>query len=162
MTAIKRFFTGLAAIGLVAVIVPAAAAQTVSAGDPASVAAALQQRGLKTEITQDDRGFPRIMSSSRGVNWSVYFFGCEDGGANCTSIQFGSGFNTPAPVPLEQVNTWNRQRRYGKVYLGEVQGIFIEYDVEMGGGLTPANMQEVLTNWDGILALFLDYINWGR
>ena len=54
----------------------AAQAQTVSAANPQSIAAALQSAGYRAELTRDNEGDPLIKSSSSGTDFLVVFYAC--------------------------------------------------------------------------------------
>lgn len=135
------------------------AAGALSAADPAGIAAALQRLGYKAEITKDDDGDPKINSAAAGANFGVYFYGCT-GGKDCNAIQFSAGFDTDAGLDLSVANEWNRDKRYGKVYLDDERDPYIELDVNMIGGITEANFDDTVGLWDSLLADFQKHIDW--
>jgi Putative bacterial sensory transduction regulator len=135
-------------------------AQSVAADNPQAIADLLKTWGYRAELTKDDQGDPKIDSATAGANYSIYFYGCE-GGKNCTSIQFSSGFDLDKGTTLDVVNDWNTKKRYGKVYLDDTQDPYIEVDVNLfGGGIPQDNFRDTLESWERLLADFQTHINW--
>ena len=62
-----------------AAIEPAPAGM-VTAEDPASIVAALQDYGVAAKLEADDEGDPIIRVKIAGANSTVYFYGCDDNG----------------------------------------------------------------------------------
>lgn len=133
-------------------------AQTVHAGDPQSIVAALQSAGYKAELTKDDSGDPLVSSASSGTEFSVYFFGCEKG-RDCTSVQFYAGYKTDKPLPFELINEWNASKRFAKVYISKTGGGRIELDVNLDpGGISRALFVDTLDVWVRAMAAFETHI----
>ena len=105
----KTMLTALA-LGLAA---PAAMAQSVSASNPASVVAALQDAGYKAELGTDSAGDPKVASAMGGVNFHVFFYGCEANTA-CQDLQFSAGFDLTDGIDMAVVNDWNSSKFIGK------------------------------------------------
>ncbi len=135
------------------------AAGTLSAADPGGIAAALQRLGYKAELTKDEDGDPKIKSAAAGANYAVYFYGCTDG-KDCNAIQFSAGFDTDNGLDLSAANEWNRDKRYGKVYLDDERDPYIELDMNMIDGISEANFDDTVGLWDSLLADFQKHIDW--
>ncbi|PCD76511.1 YbjN domain-containing protein [Pseudothioclava arenosa] len=141
-----------------ALAAPAANAQVMA--DVDVIAVFLQEFGLPTEKTVDPDGDPKIESRIEGTRFAVYFYGC-DNGKECDSIQFSTGFDLKEPMTLEAANAWNRDKRFGKVYLDEDGDPYIEYDVNTDfDGIGSENFDDSIDLWRALLAEFRDYIDW--
>ena len=141
-----------------ALAAPAANAQVMA--DVDVIAVFLQEFGLPTEKSVDPDGDPKIDSRIEGTRFAVYFYGC-DNGKDCDSIQFSTGFDLKEPMTLEAANTWNRDKRFGKVYLDEDGDPYIEYDVNTDfDGIGAENFDDSIDLWRALLAEFRDYIDW--
>lgn len=135
-----------------------AAAQSVfpESGDVARV---LQAEGYAAKIEVDDQGDPVIRSSSQGVNWSVYFYGCEQG-RNCSSVQFSAGFNLNEGISLERLNEWSRSKRYLYTYANDDMDPLVKMDVNMEGGVSETSFKASLSIWNSLLGQYLKHIGW--
>jgi hypothetical protein len=136
----------------------AALFKTVDATDPARLAEILRDEGYRAKVERDDVGDPKISSSSQGVDWTIFFYDCD--GDRCKSIQFAIAFDTEDGVPLELVNRWNRDNRFAKAYLDDENDPFLEYDVNLVGGVTRNNFADTLGLWEGLLGNFMRHIDW--
>lgn len=153
-------FAFLMATGLTLAASGAAWAENVVASDPEAIAKLMQDWGYRAELTKDSEGDPKINTSAAGVDFYVYFYGCS-GGADCTEIQLGAGFDLPDGMTLEAVNEWSSQNRFNRVYLDEEKDPFIRYDVNLAeGGISPELFKEILANYERRLADFQEHINW--
>ena len=87
------------------VFAPAASAQSVSAHDPQSVVSTLQDMGYRATLDTDSGGDPKVLSALNGINFSIYFYGCQDNAA-CRDLQFSSGFEVEAThQPMKSVKS---------------------------------------------------------
>ena len=151
----RLFILGLAAFLFAA----PASAQTINAADPEELVRILQFNGYRAELTTDREGDPLIKTGSVGANWEVYFYGCTNG-TRCTSIQFAAGFNYENGYNGRSINEWNRDMRYGKVYLDRDGDPFIEMDINLENGVNQRNFESSLKVWDEVLGDFLKHIEW--
>lgn len=103
----------------------ASLAANVDASDAAVLADLLQELGYRAMLSTDGSGDPLILSSADGSDFRIYFYGCSNGQA-CKTIQFSRGYDMDQGMSLEQVNTWNREYRFGKVYLDDEAEPFSE------------------------------------
>lgn len=133
---------------------------TIDAGNPEAVAEFLRKAGYRAVVEPDDEGDPSIVSGASGVDFLIFFHGCE-GAFACTSMEFSSVFDAETPHTADQMNAWNVQRRYGKAMLTDERDPWIVMDINVeGGGLAPAQMAAYLQIWDDLLGDFLDHIDW--
>lgn len=136
-----------------------AAGDMISAGDPAHIAEVMKSLGYRAELTTDDRGDPKIKSAAGGANFSVWFYGCENG-KNCTSIQFSAGFDMTDGLEAAKANDWNTRKRYGKVYLDSENDPYIEMDILVASGISLDLFKENLSVWDRMVSDFKEHIDW--
>ena len=87
---------------LMLVLAVPAAAEMVTARDPAAIAAWLTEKGYRAEIVEGtDSTYVRTADS--GIPVTIFFMSCE-GRTNCSTIQFYTGFTDAKNVPLERIN----------------------------------------------------------
>ena len=137
----------------------AAAAQTVDGTSPGRIAQILQAEGYKALVTTDSEGDPKIDSGSHGVSWSIFFYGCT-GSRNCRSVQFAAAFDMRDGISPEIINRFNRNKRYTRAYYDTEFDPFLEYDVNLDGGVSEANFADSLDIWNIILGDFIEEIGW--
>jgi len=125
----------------------------------ADVVKMLQDKGYRAELTTDSTGDPLVQSSADGSNFSIYFYGCEGEPARCDSIQFVAAFDVEGEgMSLEDANTWNREHRFGRVYLDDEKDPFLEMDVDVEYGFTTEAMGTNLETWTTVLPSFKEFI----
>ena len=136
-----------------------AAAQSVSASDPASMTQVLQSFGYRAELGTDNGGDPKISSSSGGANFSIFFYGCTNG-TNCDAISFSAAFDLDPGSNVALMNDWNVKKRYTKAYLDDEQDPVIDMDIFLGdGGVTIENFRFWVDTWERAVGDFKTHIN---
>jgi hypothetical protein len=143
MNARNRFVIAAAIAALTAA---PASAQSVSAADPESVAGALRDLGWRASHGVDAEGDPMIQSSIEGVDYTIYFYGCE-GGRNCRNLLFSAGFDLVDGTTLQAMNEWNSGRLVGAAYLDPENDPFLQMFVTTAGGLNHENFGDVVDWW---------------
>jgi hypothetical protein len=138
---------------------PVVAGGLIDANNPQVIADLMQKAGYRAVLTTDNIGDPKIDSSAGGADFSIYFYGCE-GGQNCLSLQFSSGYDMPDGTTLGTVNDWNATKRFGFAYLDNENDPFLSYDINMTYGVSEQNFLDSLSLWDTIIADFQNHINW--
>lgn len=149
----------LAAAAILAAGLPAvAAARPLPEGGvtPQEVVEALQGKGYRAQLTKDGAGDPMIESGLDGSNFRVVFYTCEKG--RCASIQFVWALDMPEGTTLEKINTWNRDKRFGRAYLDDEMDPFVEMDVDLERGGTTEAIANNLDTWASVLPAFKDFI----
>ena len=135
---------------------PSAGAQVI--GDPEAIRLLILDAGLSASLGTDPEGDPIIKSRIDDTTFSVYFYQCE---RICASMQFSAGFDLDQPMPVDRVNQWNRDRRFGRVYLDETGDPFVEMDIGLAGdGIGRQNFNEALETWRLVLSEFRDFMDW--
>ena len=131
----------------------------VNAEEPAAIAAMLQAEGFGATLGTDDYGDPYVESAAEGLNFQIYFYGCENGAA-CREIQYHAGFNLDVPLSSEQLNEWNRGWRFGRLYNDDEGDPHLEYDVTLSGGVSAENLSDTFEVWRDTLSAFKEHIGW--
>ncbi|WP_347266687.1 YbjN domain-containing protein [Paracoccus sp. (in: a-proteobacteria)] len=141
-----------------AVLLQAPAAHAQVRGDAAVIVELMQDFGLPATLETDTEGDPMIDSRIDGTHFSVYFYQCDP---ICASVQLSAGFDLARPLPLERVNEWNRDRRFGKVFVDSSGDPFIEMDIGLADdGVGRKNFDDALETWRVLLSEFRDFIDW--
>ena len=62
---------------------------------------------------------------------------------------------------MEMANLWNRDRRFGRVYLDRTGDPYIEMDIGLAGdGIGRKNFDDALETWRILLQDFREFIDW--
>lgn len=133
----------------------------ITATDPMTVVQALQDYGVAAKLEADDQGDPVIRVKIGGASSNVYFYGCDDNGADCRSLSFSAGFELDAPYTVEQANEWNINKRFSKSYVTEDGAAQLEMDVNMiAGGVNAENFADTIDWWDYSISEYKEFIGW--
>jgi hypothetical protein len=130
----------IAAISLLTCVpAMAAAADGVSAADPASVAAALKAAGHNAVLTRDDSGDPLIRAQIGGWTTQVVFYDCNEvTHAGCQSLQFNASFIPDKPFDATAAAAFVRDNRFGAVSVNPDHSVNVTWDVITGRGIDPS------------------------
>lgn len=134
-------------------------AQSVDAARPNSVADMLRGMGYTARIETDSYGDPVIRSAASGVDFTVYFYGCENGAA-CLDVQFVAAFDLTDPISAEAVNSWNFQTVMGRASIDGEGDPYLELYVPGVIGTTPDSFAHTIGLWDQTQSDFLGFIDW--
>lgn len=152
----------LAAAVVAAPPTDAAPVPMVRSADPMSIVRLLQEEGYKAKLTVDNTGDPMIESANGGSIFIVLFYGCENH-RNCSDVQFRASYDTEDKKgpPVELLNGFNRQYRYGRGYLDKENDPEVDMDVVFHeAGMTTASFKEHLYIWLDTMATFEKHIGW--
>jgi hypothetical protein len=105
------------------------------------------------KLTKDSEGDPKIEGRMDGVKYSILFYGCENNKA-CTNIQFGAAW-ADVELSFEAVNEYNKNKRFGKVYLDDDGDPNFEMDVNIDLGVTDDNFEDTFEWWQVVLDGFV-------
>lgn len=154
------FKTTIASAVLTLAMTGGAMAQNITASNPQSIMDFFFAEGIPAQLGTDNVDDPKIDVRYYGTKFAIYFYGCNEN-TNCTAIQFFSGYATDGDVSLDQVNTWNTERRYARAYISESGSARIEYDIFTGNdGVTQADFSDVFTLWTQSIENFEEHIGW--
>jgi len=151
----KRLKPALAACLMTLCMVLGAPAQAIGliTGDPDAVENIARGYG-STQMETDNEGDPMITGRIKGIQYVIYFYGCNDQGKKCQELILTAGWSD-VPVSLEKINEWNRTMKFGKAYLDADNDPTIEMAINLdGGGITAGNFDETFKWWSRTLGEF--------
>ncbi len=121
------------------------------------VVAWLKAKGQNATITQDARNNKIVSTDIGGVKFGIYFFDCNNG--KCGSLQFAAGFQRNNKTVLQRVNEWNRTKRWGRVYLDDSNGIWVEMDNDLTPGGTYEILDDEYATWKKVVEGFKSFFS---
>lgn len=134
-----------------------AMAANVTAANPQSVVDALQAGGYKAILGKDSGGDPRIESAASGSKFVVTFYGCTKNIA-CKTVTFYAGWSGGKGT-IEQVNEWNKSRRFSRGYIDKDGDPVIEFDVDLDdGGMSQALFIDNAQFWESAMGGFKKHL----
>ena len=113
--------------------------------------------GPATRRFDDAEDGPWIRAEMEDVIYTISFLNCT-AGENCTSVQLRAWWESGGAHTLEQMNAWNRDRRFGTAYLDADQNATVEFDINLAGGVTAANFDDTLQWWQVVLRGFVNEV----
>ena len=120
------------------------------------LAAILQQAGYPVELTADPAGNPLINTIMSGTNVRIFFYACETD--RCSQLQFLAGFDMPEGISAEQIEDWNRSRRFGVAYRDTQNDPYVKVDLQVNPGGTAELIQGYVATTEAVLAQFKAHI----
>lgn len=133
----------------------------VTAENPAAIVAVIQALGFQARLDKDSGGDPLIRSSSNGVDFGIYFYGCTKN-KKCKSIQFSAGYDLDDGTTLDVIDDWNEMKRFASAYLDNENDPFLQMDVNMEGGITQENFEKNFDLWQTLKGQFEDHIHFNK
>lgn len=159
-----RSLFAAAAISLVSILAHAQDADTAASSmfspegvSAAQVAEILQSEGYRAKLDEDSQGDPMIRSKMSGFNVQIFFYQCNED-VLCEDIQFHVGFDLDDGMTAEDVEAWNRQKRFAKIYRDDEDDPYLEIDLQLVPGGTPELVKGYIATTDIMVALFADHI----
>jgi len=123
---------------------PVSAQELIDGTSPEAVVDILKGFGSARLDANQTTGNPQISGRSDGKAYEVFFYGCKDK-KDCGSIQFWAYWDgTPE---LSKVNEWNKNTRYGKVYLDQDEDLVLEFDINLLYGVHPKTVEDSADVW---------------
>jgi hypothetical protein len=155
----RRLFVGLAALAAGALVASSAGAYQIHDGGitAAEVAKVLQDKGYKAQVGVDDDGDPKVSSATDGTNFTVFFYGCNHT-PRCSSITLQSAFHIDGGMTAARINDWNKDKRFLKGWLDNVNDPFVEMDLDVEHGFLTEGLANNLDTWAAILPQFKKFI----
>jgi hypothetical protein len=136
----------------------AAHSQTIlTAENPDALVSIIQALGFQARLDKDTVGDPLIHSSSGGVDFSIYFYGCTKN-KRCQSLQFLAGYDLGEGTTHEVIDRWNEDKRFASAYLDHEDDPFLQMDLNTTGGVTQKNFEETFDLWQSLKGEFEDHI----
>ncbi len=154
-------FSKIMVFGAASVISLASAAHAqVTATDENAILQAMQDFGLVATMGTDNSGDPKISSRVSSTKFKVYFYGCTDN-TQCTSIQFGAGYDLKSGISALKVNEWNAKKRFAKAYIDDEGDPFLEMDINTDfDGIGIKNFEDSMDLWRSLVEDFEEFIDW--
>lgn len=109
-------------------------------------------------LEKQSNGDPKISGRIEGVSYQVFFMNCTNN-ANCEDLNFYAGFLDNKQT-LEAINTWNRDKRFGKAYLDSDLDAVIEFDLNLEHGVSQKNLDAAFSLWSLVLGQYTTYIGY--
>lgn len=131
-------------------------AQTVIDGGQVDEILNLARGYGSAHLETQSNGDPKITGKIEGVTYQVFFMNCTDN-KNCEDLNFYAGFLDNKPT-LETINTWNRDKRFGKAYLDADLDAVVEFDVNLEHGVTRENLDAAFSIWALVLKQYTAHI----
>ena len=122
------------------------------------VAAWLRESGNVASIANDGAGHTIVSSKLGGVKFGVYMFDCNNS-KRCGSIQFAAGWPTNGKIQVTKVNDWNRTKRWGRAYLDNSGGIWLESDCDLTPGGSYELLNDMFATWKKSVDGFRSFFN---
>ncbi|MFA6220440.1 MAG: YbjN domain-containing protein [Erythrobacter sp.] len=127
-------------------------AQLVTPKDPQAISSAIKEKGWPAKLVLPDDDNPYIESNYNEMKFIVLFMNCDDEHQNCTTLQYYMGFSDAKNTTLEQLNEWNKTKRFGRAYRDDADDPVLEMDVDLDfGGIPRANLLETLNIWSSLM-----------
>jgi hypothetical protein len=113
------------------------------------------------ETVSEDNPRPSIKSKIQGVEYHLNFRVCDDKGRDCEVLVLTSGFafEDDGAVSADQINKWNISR-FGKAALDEDGDPWIDFEINVVGGLSKRNFLDTVTWYGRLVEEFTNHIDW--
>lgn len=122
-----------------------------NAGSATDVLELAKGYGSASLFTLSD-GTPQIVGRMGGRKYAVNFYGCTNSKA-CKSLHFTWSIDFKN-APMEDVNKWNRSKRFAKAYIDTDGDLALDMDVNVTYGVTRENLDDSFGYWELALNLF--------
>src|SRR5665213_1667546 len=133
----------------------------ITAQTPDRIVKALEKGGFEVEVNKADSGAPLIESTDADNPFSVHFYDCTDG-KDCGTIQFVSGWNMKSGISSVTIDQWNSDKIWGQAYRDKDKDPWLAVTVDLRGGVTEANFDDIVGKWADLLDQFAKYIGWTK
>lgn len=139
-------------LSMVLLFVPAAYADNIiSAENPDAILNIAKGYGSAT-LEKDSSNDPFITGRIDGTKYIILFYGCSNG-KECDEIQFVAAW-AGEKVSMDDINAWNRDKKFGKAYLDQDGDPRLEMTVNLDYGVTQRNLDDTFDWWTKALARF--------
>lgn len=108
------------------------------------------------ELSKDQDGDPYISGRIEGKKYEISFFGCS-GGSPCHDIRFLTGWNK-TKVGMEQINEWNRTKRYGTAHMDKEGDPMLAMTVNLEQGVSRGNLDDTFAYWSHVVKQFANEV----
>lgn len=123
--------------------------EMLTAADPARIAEVVTAYGRPATLETDEAGDPSIATGFGGIRGRIWFYDCDANGQNCVGLQFQIGIGTVRKLTLQQVNAFNRGRRFATLSLDEDGDPILAHDLSMAPpGISAAAFRDTMQLFD--------------
>lgn len=147
--------TALAVVGT-----PAVAQQLIDGSNVDEIANIARGYG-SVSVGTAGSGDPQISGKIDGISYYLFLRNCSDVHTDCEDLNFYAGF-LDNKQPLDAINAWNRDKRFGRAYLDADLDAVIEFDVNIEYGISRENLDSSFAVWSLILKQYADHIGFQR
>lgn len=125
-----------------------------------AMAAAVRSIDANARLSTPSGSNPRIEATYNGLKYLVFFMNCNDSHSNCKTVQFYMGFSDAKDHTLEQLNEWNKTKRFAKAYRDNEGDPVIEMDIDMDfSGIPQQNFVEYIRTWHSLMNQYNDWVH---
>ena len=133
-----------------------AMAEDLIVGDKPELLLEVAKSKGEASLEEQGNGDPRLAGSISGVPYQVFFLNCK-ADAGCQDLNFYVGFRDIKPT-LDAINEWNRTHRFGRAYLDSELDAALDFDLNVDGGVSKANLESSFSLWASLLDEFSAYV----
>ena len=114
----------------------ALAASLVRSSDGSSVLEALKKLGYDATLEKSGAGVPQIrINAANDYMIYLYFYDEDKHHPGYEGLQLSTSVSLDGAIDLDDLNYWNRQHRYAKVYQDGEDSVALESDLDLAVGV---------------------------
>ena len=110
------------------------------------ISAMLSTEGYRPTLGKADDGDPQIKFKVQGKEIYIDFYDCNKT-EFCGSLNISTGWALKTKLKATDLNQWNADNRYIRVYTAEENDPFLEDDIDLDGGATMNNVKEFVKTY---------------
>ena len=110
------------------------------------IQAMLTTEGYRPTLGKADDGDPQIKFKVQGKEIYIDFYDCNKT-EFCGSLNISTGWALKTKLKAADLNQWNADNRYIRVYTDEENDPFLEDDIDLDGGATMNNVKEFVKTY---------------
>lgn len=106
----------------------------------------LSTEGYRPTLGKAEDGDPQIKFKVQGKEVYIDFYDCNKT-EFCGSLNISTGWALKTKLKATDLNQWNADNRYIRVYTDEENDPFLEDDIDLDGGATMNNIKEFVKTY---------------
>lgn len=110
------------------------------------ISAMLSTEGYRPTLGKAEDGDPQIKVKVQGKEVYIDFYDCNKT-EFCGSLNISTGWALKTKLKATDLNQWNADNRYIRVYTDEENDPFLEDDIDLDGGATMNNVKEFVKTY---------------
>jgi hypothetical protein len=136
-----------------------AQADLVTPENPADISAIVESQGWPATLVTSEDKTAFIESERNGLKFLVLFLNCDDDQKNCKTLQYYMGFSDAKGTTPDQLNEWNKSKRFARAYVDESGDPVLEMDLDLDfNGIPRENVTESFITWGALMDAYHKYI----